>query len=96
MFTLQDLDTAFSIFKHIQPKIEDSMIFYKAPDAASYGRVVQYIEKNKIVAIWLDIEVVNTAKLKILFTRHKEVNHDFFIQQIENYYRFGWKVRRSG
>jgi hypothetical protein len=94
MFTPQDLDNAFSIFKHIQPKIADSMVYYKAPDSASYGRVVQYMVKNQIVAIWLDIEVVNTAKLKILFTRHKEVNHDFFIQQIGKYYRFGWKVRK--
>jgi hypothetical protein len=40
MFTPQDLDKAFAIFKHIQPKIADSMVYYKAPDSASYGRVV--------------------------------------------------------
>ena len=95
MFTKEDLDTAYSILKQIQPKIAESMIFYKNSVEPNYGHVVKYTKDNQIKALWLDFKDLNQWTLKILFMKHKQVNHDFFIQQIDNYYRVGWKIRRS-
>ena len=95
MFTKEDLDTAYSILKQIQPKIAESMIFYKNSVEPNYGHVVKYTKDNQIKALWLDFKDLNQWTLKILFMKHKQVNQDFFIQQIGNYYRVGWKIRRS-
>ncbi len=37
-------------------------------------------------------DLVNEWKLRILFKRHKEVPHQFFIKQVDNFYRIGWKA----
>jgi hypothetical protein len=56
--------------------------------------LAQFEKERKIVAFWLDIKVLNQWKLKILFQKHKKVNHSFFIQQIDDFYRIGWKVKK--
>lgn len=88
MFTKEDLDTAYTVFKQIQTKIAESMIFYKNTDQPDFGHVVIYI-KERTKAVWLDFKNLNQWMLKILFMKHKQVKHAFFIQQIDNYYRVG-------
>lgn len=95
MFSDSDTEKAFSIFKQIQPKIADSMIFFKNSDQPDFGHVVKYIKGKHTTAVWLDFKDLNQWALKILFMKHKQVNHAFFIQEIDNYYRVGWKIRRS-
>ncbi len=94
MFNDSDIEKAFLIFKQIQHKIAESMIFYKNSVEPNYGHVVKYTKDNQIKALWLDFKDLNQWTLKILFMKHKQVNQDFFIQQIGNYYRVGWKVRK--
>jgi hypoxanthine phosphoribosyltransferase len=96
MFTNEDLEIAYSILKQIQPKLAESIIFYKKSDQPDYGHVVKYIKEKHTTAVWLDFKDLNQWMLKILFTKHKQVNHAFFIQEIANYYRVGWKIRRTG
>ncbi len=95
MFTNEDLEIAYSILKQIQPKLAESMIFYKNSDQPDFGHVVKYIKGKHTTAVWLDFKDLNQWALKILFMKHKQVNHAFFIQEIDNYYRVGWKIRRS-
>ena len=95
MFTKEDLDNAYAIFEHIQPKLAESIIFYKNSKQSDFGHVVKYTKDKHITAVWLDFKDLNQWMLKILFMKHKQVNHTFFIQQIDNYYRVGWKIRRS-
>lgn len=94
MFTQKDLDTCYSIFKHIQPKIADSMIFYKNSDQPDFGHVVKYTKNYNTTAVWLDFKDLNQWTLKILFTKHKQVNHAFFINEINGFYRVGWKLKK--
>ena len=94
MFTNQDLDTAYAIFKQIQPKLAESMIFYKNSDQPDYGHVVKYTKENHIMAVWLDIEDLNQWVLKILFMKHKQVNQAFFINEVNGFYRVGWKLKK--
>lgn len=55
------------------------------------GAIVCYPTVNKCKSFWLDIEKFNEYKLKILFKRHKEVPFKFFIRELDNFYRVGWK-----
>jgi hypothetical protein len=89
----KDVELIFNILKQLQPSISESIQFYNKEYEHRFGHVVQFKSKNKIIAIWLDLPSLNAPKLKILFTRHKEVNHNFFIQEIDDFYRVGWKLK---
>lgn len=54
--------------------------------------LVAYPNTKQIKSIWLDVESINQVKLKRLFSRHKEVNLQFFINYLDGFYRVGWKV----
>lgn len=95
MFTNEELEIVYSILKQIKPKLAESMIFYKNSDQPDFGHVVKYIKGKHTTAVWLDFKDLNQWALKILFMKHKQVNQAFFIQQIDNYYRVDWKIRRS-
>ena len=95
VFSNSDIEKAFSILKQIQPKLAESMIFYKNSNQPDFGHVVKFPKEKHITAVWLDFKDLNQWMLKILFMKHKQVNHTFFIQQIDNYYRVGWKIKRS-
>lgn len=94
MISKQDLDSAYSIFKQIQPKIAESMIFYKNSVEPNYGHVVKYTKDNQIKALWLDFKDLNQWTLKILFMKHKQVNQAFFINEVNGFYRVGWKLKK--
>ena len=94
MFTKEDLDSAYAIFKQIQPKIAESMIFYKNSVEPNYGHVVKYTKDNQIKALWLDFKDLNQWTLKILFMKHKQVNQAFFINEVNGFYRVGWKLKK--
>jgi hypothetical protein len=94
MFTNEDLDTAYLIFKQLQPKLAESIIFYKKSDQPDYGHVVKYIKEKHTTAVWLDFKDLNQWMLKILFMKHKQVNHAFFINEVNGFYRVGWKLKR--
>lgn len=94
MFTKEDLDTAYAIFRQIQPKLAESMIFYKNSDQPDFGHVVNYIKEKHTTAVWLDFKDLNQWMLKILFMKHKQVNHAFFINEVNGFYRVGWKLKK--
>lgn len=94
MFTSSDIENAYSIFKQIQPKIAESMIFYKNSVEPNYGHVVKYTKDNQIKALWLDFKDLNQWTLKILFMKHKQVNQAFFINEVNGFYRVGWKLKK--
>ena len=94
MFTQKDLENCYSIFKHVQPKIADSMIFYKNSDQPDFGHIVKYIKEKHTTAVWLDFKDLNQWTLKILFMKHKQVNQDFFINEVNGFYRVGWKLKK--
>jgi len=94
MFTKEDLDTAYAIFRQIQPKLAESMIFFKNSDQPDYGHVVKYMKDKRTTAVWLDFKDLNQWMLKILFMKHKQVNHAFFINEVNGFYRVGWKLKK--
>lgn len=94
MFTKEELNTAYAIFKQIQSKLAESMIFYKNSDQPDFGHVVKYIKNYQTTAVWLDFKDLNQWELKILFTKHKQVNQAFFINEVNGFYRVGWKLKK--
>ena len=94
MFTEKNLDIIYAIFKQIQPKIADSIIFFKNSDQPDFGHVVKYTKEKHITAVWLDFKDLNQWMLKILFMKHKQVNQAFFINEVNGFYRVGWKLKK--
>ncbi|MFC4817630.1 hypothetical protein [Flavobacterium sp. GCM10023249] len=88
-----ELETIISIFKHINPGLNTSVQDYldnnKRPNY-----IVRLLNKRKVIAYWIDIDKINEAKLKILFKRHKEVDKQFFIQYLDDFYRIGFKIKK--
>ena len=94
MFTNEELEIVYSILKQIQPKLAESMIFYKNSDQPDFGHVVKHIKGKHTTAVWLDFKDLNQWMLKILFMKHKQVNHAFFINEVNGFYRVGWKLKK--
>lgn len=92
MISQEQLDKIFQILKQVNPKISSNIQLYDVTYKYRPGQVVKLEKDRKIKAIWLDFESVNEWKLRILFKRHKEVPHQFFIKQVDNFYRIGWKA----
>lgn len=91
---MNDLDVkiVFEIFKQLQPSINENIQLYNSNYEKQFGYVVRYVSNNKTIAIWLDFPTLNEYKLKLLFKYHNKLQHNFFIQQIGNFYRVGWKI----
>ena len=90
--TKNDLNTAFKIFKRIVPNLNENFQVFDKEYKHRYSHLVYYVSKNKIVAVWLDFEVLNKYKLEYLFKNHSQIKSNFFVQQIDNFYRVGWKL----
>lgn len=92
MITPDQLDKIFTIMKQVNTNLHGNVQLYN-PAYKFRPNDIVILEKNrKITAVWLDFESVNEWKLRILFKRHKEVPHQFFIKQVDNFYRIGWKA----
>lgn len=87
-----DLKIAFEIFKQLQPSINENIQFYESSYDKRFGNVVRFVSNNKTIAVWLDFPALNEYKLKLLFKNHNKLKYNFFIQQIGNFYRVGWKL----
>lgn len=87
-----DLKIAFAIFKQLEPKLNENIQVYDSAYDKRYCQLVRFISKGKTTAVWLDFPALNEYKLKILFKNHNKLQYNFFIQQIGNFYRVGWKL----
>lgn len=94
MITKTEIQVIYSIFKHIVPNLNENIQKYDDSLNYRFCHVVQFEKGNNIIAVWLDLKDLNQWKLKILFQKHKQVKHSFFIQEIDDFYRVGWKVRK--
>lgn len=92
MFSDKEIDTIFQILKQVNPKINDSLQLYDPFYKFRPGQIVKLTKNRNITAVWLDFPELNEWKLRIIFKRHKEVPHQFFIKQVDNFYRIGWKA----
>lgn len=90
MISDQDIDKITAIFLHINPNLNTAVQNYVSNDKR-VNYMVQMLKNRKPVAIWTDVEKLNEYKLKILFKRHKEVNLQFFIHYLDDFYRIGFK-----
>ncbi|MVO09734.1 hypothetical protein GOQ30_11250 [Flavobacterium sp. TP390] len=88
-----ELNKIYQIFKQLTPKLDENIQLYNPLYKKRELHVVKYEKAKKIIAVWLDFDELNQWKLKILFKRHKEVQHQFFIKEVENFYRVGWKIK---
>lgn len=88
----EEIKIAFEIFKQLQPSINENIQLYDEKYSSRFGYVVRYTSNNKTIAIWLDFPSLNEYKLKLLFKNHNKLQYNFFIQQIGNFYRVGWKI----
>lgn len=95
MISKTEIQTIYSILKQITPNLNESIQKYDQSQKCRLSHLVQYKKDRKIIAIWLDIKDLNQWKLKILFQKHKQVNHSFFIKQVDDFYRIGWKVKKK-
>ena len=92
MITPEEIDIALAIYKHIFPNINTSVQNYNKVHDPRFGYIVRFLDnKNQVVAIWVDFEKLTDWQLKILFKRHKEINKQFFVYGLKNFYRVGWK-----
>lgn len=92
MITLEDIDKARSIYNQIKCKLWESPQNFVSNEKRT-GAIVCYPSVKNCRSFWVDIDSLNEYKLKIIFKRHKEVPHSLFVQQIDNYYRVGWKLK---
>ena len=92
MINEKEIDKIFQIFKQVNPKISSNVQLYNVTYKYRPGQLVKLEKEREIIAIWLDFESVNDWNLRILFKRHKEIPHQFFIKQVDNFYRIGWKA----
>lgn len=95
MINDEDIILMFSFFKQVSPQISENIQFYNESEISRFGHVVKYNKGKMVVAVWLDFTDLNEYKLKVLFQKHKQVKHSFFIQQIDNFYRIGWKIKKQ-
>jgi hypothetical protein len=87
-----DLKIAFAVFKKLEPKLNENIQLYDSGYDNRFGNVVRFVSNNKTIAVWLDFPALNEYKLKMLFKNHNKLQYNFFIQQIGNFYRVGWKL----
>ena len=92
MITPDQLDKIFSIFKQVNSSLHGNLQLYNPAYKYRPNDIVKLEKDRKITAVWLDFESVNEWKLRILFKRHKEIPHQFFIKQVDDFYRIGWKA----
>ncbi|WP_130735521.1 hypothetical protein [Flavobacterium sp. J27] len=92
MITPDQLKIIFRIFKQVNPNLRGNEQLYNPNEKCRINYLVKLEKDRKIIAAWTDFDLVNEWKLRILFKRHKEVPHQFFIKQVDNFYRIGWKA----
>lgn len=92
MITHEDIDKARSIYIQLQCKLWESPQNFVSNEK-NVGAIVCYPSVKNCRSFWVDIEKLNEFKLKVLFKRHKEVPHNLFIQEIDSFYRVGWKLK---
>ncbi len=94
MISKTEIEIIHSIFKQITPNLADNIQIYDESQKCRISHLVKFEKNKKIVSVWLDFKELNQWKLKILFQKHKQIDHVFFIQQVDDFYRVGWKLKK--
>lgn len=89
-----DIIQAFQILKQINPNLSENIQFYDDNYDYRPNMMVKFVKNKVVTSIWLDFLKLNDWQLRILFKRHKEVHQVFFIQEVKNFYRVGWKLQK--
>tara|TARA_Y100000817_G_C16702190_1_gene475373 strand:- start:228 stop:503 length:276 start_codon:yes stop_codon:yes gene_type:complete len=91
LITLEQINKGRSIFLQMGLTVIESPQDY-FNNYKRVGAIVCYPSVKNCKSFWLDIEFFNEYRLKILFKKHKQVPYQFFIKQVDNFYRVGWKI----
>lgn len=90
----KDIDLLLKFARLVNSKTEESIQNYISNEKR-LGSVVRYKKSNLVTAIWFDVEKLSERDLRYFFKHHKESDKQFFIEYLENFYRIGFKTKKT-